>query len=138
MGLCFYDSLRIITSMGYREGYMSNKLRGELKEILDAPNSEDTRLDALEAFIEKKVTKKMQKFQSSLDLHDETQDGSMRAGLLDVMYTIYGNALYPTQVDMVFDGDDFKALEKEFGKADENMIRFETEYGPVVLHHSPK
>ena len=115
-----------------------SKTKEQLREIMKAPNSEDGRLEELEAFIEKKVTKRMQKFQSSLDLHDDTQDGSMRAGLLDVMYTIYGNALYPTQVDMIFDRDDFKALEKEFGKADENMIRFETEYGPVVLHRSPQ
>ena len=118
-----------------------SKTTEQLEQMCDEyglGNYDPALIHELEAFIEKKVTKRMQKFQSSLDLHDDTQDGSMRAGLLDVMYTIYGNALYPTQVDMIFDGDDFKALEKEFGRADENMIRFETEYGPVVLHRSPQ
>ena len=116
----------------------SKSLRKEIADILNAPDSADGRIYKLEELFEKKITKRMQKFQSSLDLYDDTQDGSMKAGIEDVMYTLFGNALYPTQVDMTFDDGDFKALEKEFGKADSGMVRFETDYGPVVLHRSPR
>lgn len=90
----------------------------------------------IEAEVEKRVTARLKEFQNNLDLHGTKLDGSVKAGLNDIMFTVFGNALYPTQVDMTFDKGDFKELQKELN-CNEDIITLETDYGPIHLHREP-
>lgn len=83
-------------------------IRKEIEEALKVKDSE--KLDVLVDLFEELLTKKLEKFTSSLE---DISNGSVQEGIEEVRYSLLTNALYPTDVTLMFDKDDYKMISKE-------------------------
>ena len=108
-------------------------IRKEIEEALKVKDSE--KLDVLVDLFEELLTKKLEKFTSSLE---DISNGSVQEGIEEVRYSLLTNALYPTDVTLVFDKDDYKMISKELGvEPDDKVATVQTDWGPVHLTQRP-
>lgn len=105
------------------------KLEQEIKDIV---KDEEKAQELIELF-ERKLTKKMKKFASSLKVIDEVNDGSVETAINEIRYSVMEQALYPTEMTLMFDKDDFKEIVKELGEPGDKVVTVKTDYGPVHL-----
>ena len=107
-------------------------IRKEIEEALKVKDSE--KLDVLVDLFEL-LTKKLEKFTSSLE---DISNGSVQEGIEEVRYSLLTNALYPTDVTLMFDKDDYKMISKELGvEPDDKVATVQTDWGPVHLTQRP-
>lgn len=100
----------------------------EIKAILVAHGLDvrDKMVKKLEEALEHELSVRIEAISTSFEEHDA--EGSIKEAMVELMYGIMGNGLYPTEVTISFPEEDYDEVVEELG---ESMV--ETDYGILKI-----